>query len=151
MTDGYICGMGAIRNKGIVKVLAVCAAICLGVSVPAATAAPNGTYKGKTKGGLPVKVKVKNNRIKLFDSSVYASCYLDNFIISFAFPPAGKEGTSTKISGNGSFNVVFKGDPDVSFNDDKRTLKGKFRGGRVSGSMKVEGLCTADTTFTAKK
>ena len=56
-----------------------------------------------------------------------------------------------KIKGNGSFKVVFKGSPDVSFNDDKRTLKGRFRGGRVTGSMKVEGLCSADTTFSARK
>ncbi len=116
-----------------------------------AAAVPSGTYKGKTEGKLDVKVKVKNNRITSFEASVYASCYLDNFIISFAYPPAGRRGSKIKIKGDGSFKVVFKGDPNVSLNDDKRTLKGKFRGGKVSGAMKVEGLCSADTTFKAHK
>jgi len=126
-------------------------ALLFGLGAAIAVAAPNGTYKGKTKGETEVKVKVKNNRITKFESSVYASCGLSNFIITFAYPPAGQKGKSTKIKGNGSFKVVFKGDPDVSFNDDKRTLKGKFKGGKVSGSMKVEGLCSADTTYRAKK
>ncbi|MGK2932325.1 MAG: hypothetical protein ACSLFD_06100 [Solirubrobacterales bacterium] len=126
-------------------------ALVLGLGAANAAAVPSGTYKGQTKGELDVKVKVKNNRITRFESSVYASCYLDNFIISFAYPPVGQRGKSTKIKADGSFRVVFKGDPDVSFNDDKRTLKGKFKGGKVTGSMKVEGLCSADTTFKAKK
>ena len=128
----------------------ILSALCL-FAAPAAGAAPNGTYKGETAGESKVKIKVKNNRIIKFESSVYASCYSDNFIISFAYPPAGRKGATVMIKGNGSFKTVFRGSPNVSFNDDKRTLSGKFTGGRVSGSMKVRGLCSADTTFTAKK
>lgn len=120
-------------------------------ATPIASAAPNGTYKGQTEGELDVKIKVKKNRIVKFESSVYAICGYDGFIITFAYPPAGKKGASAKIKGNGSFKVVFKGSQTVSFNDDKRTLKGKFKGGRVTGSIKVEGLCSAETSFSAEK
>lgn len=126
-------------------------ALMLGLGASNAAAVPSGTYKGHTKGELDVKVKVRNNRITKFESSVYASCYAGNYIITFAFPPAGQQGRSINIKGDGSFKVVFKADPRVSLNDDRRTLKGKVGGGRVSGSMKVEGLCSAGTTFKARK
>lgn len=129
----------------------VCFALLAGFGAANAAAVADGTYKGKEAGELEVKIKVKNNRITSFKSSVYASCYIDNFIISFAYPPVGKKGATIKIKNGGSFKTVFKSDPRVSFNDDKRTLKGKFNGNKVTGSMKVEGLCSAETTFTARK
>lgn len=118
---------------------------------PAAMAVPDGIYKGEAEGELKVRIKVKDDRITKFESSVYAYCYSDSFIRSFAYPPAGRKGATAKIKANGSFKVVFKGSPTVSFNDDKRTLAGRFTGGRVTGSMKVRGLCTADSTFTARR
>lgn len=118
---------------------------------PAAQAVPNGAYKGQTDEEVEVKVKVKKNRIVHFETSVYATCYSGSHLITFAFPPSHQPKRRAKIKGNGSFKVVFKGDPDVSFNDDKRTLKGRFRGGKVKGSLKTEGLCSADATFTAKR
>jgi hypothetical protein len=137
--------------KSRLAAVSVTLAATLMLAAPNAQAAPNGTYKGKTDGEVAVKLKVKKNRIVDFETSVYASCYSGSYLITFAFPPAHQPKARTKIKGNGSFKVVFKGDPDVSFNDDKRTLKGKFKGGKVSGSIKVEGLCTGDAAFTAKR
>ncbi len=121
------------------------------LAAPTARAAPNGAYKGETDGDVAVKLKVKKNRIVDFETSVYASCYSGSYLITFAFPPAHQPKARTKIKGNGTFRVVFKGDPDVSFNDDKRTLKGRFKGGKVSGTLKVQGLCSAEAAFTATR
>lgn len=126
-------------------------ALFLGFGTATAAAVPNGTYKGKTESKVKVKVKVNNNRIKKFVTSVYATCYSYSGLQTVAFPPVGRKGASIKIKGNGSFKVVFQGSPDVSPNDDKRTLKGTFKGSKVSGSVKIEGLCSGTTTFKAKK
>ena len=45
--------------------------------------------------------------------------------------------------------VVFKGAPDVE--DDKRTVTGKFDGSKVSGTIKVEGVCSGGGKYTAKR
>lgn len=118
---------------------------------PAARAVPSGVYKGQTDEEVEVKVKVKKNRIVGFETSVYATCYSGSHLITFAFPPAHQPKRRAEVKRNGSFKVVFKGDPDVSFNDDKRTLKGRFKGGKVSGTLKVQGLCSAEAAFTAKR
>jgi len=137
-------------TRRAITILASLTLLC-GVGATFAVAAPSGTFKGKTKGETDVKIKVKNNRITKFESSMYVTCYTGGLIFSYAFPPAGQKGKTIKIKGDGSFKVVFKADPRVSLNDDKRTLKGKFKGGKVSGSMKLEGLCEGDTTFKAHK
>jgi len=128
----------------IVAVLTLVAALL----APAALAAGSGTYKGKITGNTDVTVKVKNNRVTKFTTSLYASCGLSNFIITVAYPPAGQRGRSAKIT-DGRFKAVFKGSPDVE--DDKRTIKGKFNGSKVTGSVKVEGLCSASGTYSAKR
>ncbi len=131
--------------KRSVAVLALVGAL----AVPTALAAPNGTYKGKVKGGNDdVTVKVKDNRVKSFKASIFASCGLSNFIITVAYPPAGQRGKSAKIK-NGKFKAVFRGSPDVE--DDKRTIKGTFTGSKVSGTIKVEGPCSADGKYSAKR
>lgn len=149
MTDAAAVSLSIMkaRTTAVILVLAAFGVI----AAPPATAAPNGTYKGQTAGESDVKIKVKKNRVVMFESSLYAACGYDSFIITFAYPPAGKKGASTKIKANGSFKVVFNGSQRASFNDNKRTLKGKFKGGKVTGSIKVEGICSGDTTFTAKK
>jgi hypothetical protein len=131
------------------RLLLVCLATAL-VAVPVALAAGNGKYKGTIKGddSLDVTVKVKDNRVTKFTGSVYASCGLSNFIITVAYPPAGKKGATAKIK-DGKFKVVFRGSPDVE--DDKRTVTGKFNGKKVSGSIKVEGPCSADEQYSAKR
>lgn len=116
-----------------------------------ALGAGNGTYKGSVKGDKSqhVTVKVKKNRVTKFTSNLYASCGTTNLTITVAYPPAGaKKGTSAKIK-NGRFRAVFKGSPDVD--DDKRTVSGKFTGKSVSGAVKVEGLCSADARYSAKR
>ncbi len=128
-----------------VAVLALVAAL----AAPVALAAGNGTYRGKITGDTDVKVKVKNNRVTKFTTSIYASCGLSNFIITVAYPPAGQRGKSAKIKKNGKFKAVFKGSPDVE--DDKRTIKGTFNGSKVTGTVKVEGLCSADGKYSAKR
>ena len=135
----------------LTSAILVSLALLLGFGATGAAAGPSGTYTGKTKGETDVRIKVKNNRITKFESSMYVTCYTGGLIFSYAFPPAGQKGKTIKIKGDGSFKVVFKADPRVSLNDDKRTLKGKFKGGKVSGSMKLEGLCEGDTTFKAHK
>ncbi len=128
--------------------------LVLALLASAAVAAPaqavsDGTYKGTIdKDTAPVKVKVKNGKVVSFVASIYASCGLENFLITVAFPPAGSEGKKAKITGN-RFKVVFQGDPEIE--DDKRTVTGRFSGNKVTGSIKVEGICSADGTYTAKR
>jgi len=131
------------RFSSSLALLAACALL-----VPAAAAAPGGTYKGKIKGGgTAVKLKVKGNRVTSFTTSVYASCGLSNFLITVAYPPAGQKGRSAKIR-NGKFKAVFRGSPDVE--DDKRTIKGTFNASKVTGSVKVQGPCSASDKYSAK-
>jgi hypothetical protein len=124
-------------------------AACGALAAPSALAASAGTYKGKIRGGgNDVRVKVKNNRVVKFTASIYASCGLSNFNITVAYPPAGQAGKSAKIS-NGKFKAVFRGSPDVE--DDRRTIKGTFNGSKVSGTIKVEGPCSSDGKYSAKR
>ncbi|MEA2332346.1 MAG: hypothetical protein QOH58_2484 [Thermoleophilaceae bacterium] len=120
------------------------------LAAPLAFAAGNGTYRGSAKDDSEnVVVKVKDNRVTKFVAHVYASCGLSNLTLTVAYPPAGaKRGTSAKIK-NGRFRAVFKGSPDVE--DDKRTVTGRFSGKSVSGSVKIEGLCSADKQYSAKR
>ncbi len=83
-----------------------------------------------------------------FTASIQASCGLDNFPITVAYPPAGQRGKSAKIT-KGLFQAVFKGAPDIE--DDKRTIKGTFDGAKVSGTVKVEGLCSASGRYSARR
>jgi uncharacterized protein with FMN-binding domain len=127
----------------------VCLAMAA-IAAPVALAAGDGKYKGHVKGddSAKVVVKVKDNRVTRFTANVYASCGLSNFIITVAYPPAGRKGASAKIK-DGRFKAVFKGSPDVE--DDKRTITGKFKGAKVTGSIEVEGPCSADETYSAKR
>jgi hypothetical protein len=112
-----------------------------------ATAARDGVYRGKTPGALEVKIKVKNNRVVLFDGDVYTSIG----ITSFVFPPSGQAGKFVRIKANGSFRAVFQASPgEFSWSEDKRVLTGRFIGNRVSGKMTVSGLISGSDTFTAR-
>ena len=116
-----------------------------------AYAAGNGTYRGTLdKGANKVELKVKNNRVTKFTASIYASCGSSNFNITVAYPPTGSKGKSAKISA-GRFSVTFQGDPTLDPDDDKRTISGKFTGGKVAGKIKVSGLCSAEGTYKAKR
>lgn len=136
------------RVRHLLTLLAPAATAAL-LLAPVAQAAKNGTYKGSVNGdeSATVTVKVKDGRVTKVVANVYASCGLENFIITVAFPPVGKKGATGKITGN-KFKVVFKGSPDVE--DDKRTVTGTFSGSKVTGSIVVEGLCSADVDYTAK-
>lgn len=113
-----------------------------------ALAARDGVYRGKTPGALDVKIKVKNNRVILFDADVYTSIG----ITSFVFPPSGQRGRSVRIRANGSFRAVFQGSPgEFSWSDDKRVVTGRFRGNRVSGKMTVSGLISGQDTYSARR
>lgn len=120
------------------------------VTSPAA-AVPNGTYRGETASELKVKIVVEKNRIKRFVGSVHASCYTGDRTERFVYPPPDRGRATGRIKSGGSFAIVFKGNPDVSFSDDKRTLKGRFDGGRVAGTLKIRGLCSADVSYAAKR
>jgi hypothetical protein len=116
-----------------------------------ADAARNGTYRGVDQGRAKVVLKVRSNRITYFTGSPLTTCgTAGTWLSTFAFPPSGRKGARIRIRGNGSFAVVFKGTPGISFADDNRTLSGRFRGGRVSGFMKIQGLCSAFSKFSAR-
>lgn len=128
--------------------------LALALLLPAgAGAAKNGTYLGKDEGGVKVVLKIKNNRVTFFKGNPSGSCYgIGSTLVAFRFPSAAQRPkTSTRIKKSGIFTAVFKGSPDVSFKDDRRTLTGKVKGNRVSGRMIVSGLCQADQKFTAKR
>ncbi|MGB2712318.1 MAG: hypothetical protein WBC33_12490 [Conexibacter sp.] len=123
--------------------------------VPAALAAkpkPVKTYKGTTEGGSAVTVKVKDGRVTSFKASVDAACGLSSLLITIAYPPTGvKKGTSAPIR-NGAFKVTYRSDPSLDPEDDKRTLSGTFgKHGRLTGAIKVRGLCSADETYSATR
>jgi hypothetical protein len=130
-------------------VLTVAVALCgMAVAGSPALAARDGVYSGKTPGDLEVKLKVKNNRVVLFDADLYTSIG----ITSFVFPPSGQSGRVAPIKANGSFRAVFQASPgEFSWEDDKRIVTGRFKGGRVSGKMTVSGLISGDDTYTARR
>lgn len=132
-------------------VLAPTAAVLL-LGAPVALAVTSGTYKGKLDpGGDKITIKVKSDRVTSFKGSIYASCGLSNLIITVAYPPAGaKKGTSARISG-GRFKVTYRSDPTVAPEKDKRTLSGTFKGSKVTGAVKITGLCSASGTYSAKR
>lgn len=134
--------------------LAIINLTCLGLFAflaPSVSAAPTGIYKGETANGQTVKLKVKRNRIRLFQTKIRATCYSGKYRIRFVYPPPARPGASLKIKADNSFKAVFNGSRRASLNDDRRTLKGKFLGRQVSGTIKLGGLCRAETTFAAKK
>lgn len=137
------------RLRSYLSTLAVAALAALLLAAPA-SAAQDGTYKGNVDGdeSAEVTVKVKDGKVTKIVANVYASCGYENFIITVAFPPVGRKGATAKIVNN-KFKTVFKGSPDVE--DDKRTVTGSFAGAKVTGSIVVEGLCSADVTYTAKR
>jgi hypothetical protein len=134
----------------LLRRLVIACLVSAAVAAPVALAAGSGKYKGSVTGdeSAKVTVKVKDNRVTKFVANVYASCGYSNLIITVAYPPVGKKGATAKIK-NGKFKVVFKGSPDVE--DDKRTVSGAFNGKKVSGKIKVEGLCSADERYSAKR
>mgnify|MGYP001220224706 FL=1 len=135
-----------MKGRAALLMSVVLAAFAFGAF--SATAASNGTYKGETPGGLDVLVKVKDGKVVKFDGDVYTSIG----ITSFVFPPSGQKGKKIRIKPNGTFRAVFQASPgEFSWKDDKRTVTGKFKGGRVTGSMKVEGLISGEETYSAKR
>jgi hypothetical protein len=126
--------------------LLVPAAAALAARAPATT-----TYRGRTKGESTVTVKVRAGRVTSFKASVYASCGLNNLLITIAYPPVGRRGTSTAIR-NGAFRVTYQSDPTLDPEDDRRTIAGRVaRGGRLTGTIRVRGLCSADETWSARR
>ena len=149
MTDRRAFSLPAMTIRPTSAILLVVALGLLGP--PVAGAAPGGVYTGRTADDSKVRLKVERNRIVSFVSSVAATCWTGDYRARFVYPPAGRKGPSLKIKRNGSFGVVFGGSSNVSFNDDNRTLKGRFRGGSVTGKLRIAGLCDGQTTFTAER
>lgn len=129
--------------------LAAVASLLL-LPVTGASAAKDGKYVGKDEGEAKVVLKVKNDRVVYFSGSPWTYCGGDyGWLSTFAYPPAGKKGAKIKIKKSGLFAAVFKGSPDISYADDNRLLSGTFQGRKVKGSMKIQGLCSADSKFKA--
>jgi hypothetical protein len=109
------------------------------------------TYRGRTEGRSAVTVKVRAGRVTSFKASVYASCGLSNLLIAIAYPPSGRRGASAAIR-DGAFRVSYQSDPTLDPEDDRRTIAGRVgRGGRLSGTIVVRGLCSADETWSARR
>jgi hypothetical protein len=120
---------------------------------PAALAARTDTttYRGRTGGGVAVTVKVRAGRVTSFKTSVYASCGASNLLITIAYPPSGRRGASAPLR-NGAFSVSYRSDPSLAPEDDRRTLTGRVgRGGRLAGTIRVAGLCSAEEIYTASR
>jgi hypothetical protein len=140
--------MCAMRRR--LPLLLASLALLAPAAAPAATTPPTIAYRGRTEGRSVVTVKVRAGRVTSFKASVYASCGLSNLLIAIAYPPAGRRGASTPIR-DGRFSVSFRSDPTLDPEDDRRTIAGRFRRGRVSGTISVRGLCSADETYTARR
>lgn len=144
-TDSVRSWSGA-RRRALVVTLALTLA-----TVPAALARSgvgDGTYVGEeSNGSNEVKLKVRDGKVTKFTADVYASCGFSNFLITVAYPPS-HGGNPIKIR-NKRFEKTFSGDPSVE--DDKRTISGEFQGKNVAGRIKVEGPCSYNGTYTAKR
>ena len=138
------------RSRARRRAVAVALALTL-AAVPVALAGSgvsNGTYKGEeSNGSNEVKLKVRDGKVTKFTAYVYASCGFSNFLITVAYPPS-HGGKPIKIR-NKQFDKTFSGDPSVE--DDKRTISGEFQGKNVEGQIKVEGPCSYNGTYTAKR
>lgn len=113
--------------------------------VPAlALAAPEGKYSGKIKGDSTkdnVTFKVVGNKVKKFEvKSVTATCYPLTAVTVFV-PEA-------KIRKDGSFSKNYKPLPD---DDHVVKLRGKFTGGKASGTIKGGPNCVYDAKWSARK
>lgn len=136
-----------LRNCLAIVVVAVAAMLVPSV----ASAAKSGTYVGKDEGQVKVVMKVKNNRVVSFKGIPGGSCYGSYMLVAFTYPSASKDPKpDPRIKKSGLFTLTFKGSPNVSFNDDQRTLTGRIKGNKVTGRMLVGGLCQVDAKFTAK-
>ncbi len=131
--------------------LAVAALIAVLIAFPTvAGAAKNGTYVGKDEGQVKVTLKIKNNRVVKFEGNPGGSCYGSYMLVAFKYPSKSKRPKAdNRVNKKGLFTLTFKGNPDVSFKDDQRTLLGKVKGNKVTGRMLVSGLCSVDAKFTA--
>jgi hypothetical protein len=141
--------MHAMRRRLLLPLAAL--ALFVPAAALAARAAPLATYRGRTGGNAPVTVKIKGGRVISFKTSVAASCGSSNLSITVAYPPSGRRGASAPIR-NGAFSITYRSDPTLAPEDDRRTLTGRLgRGGRLSGTIRIAGLCTADQTYSARR
>ena len=138
--------------RRLIVLLALVACAVIPAAALAARVAPTVTYRGKTAGRSDVTVKVRDGRVTSFKGAVYASCGTTNLLITIVYPPAGaRRGTSAAIRG-GAFRATYQSDPELEPQDDRRTISGRFgRGGGLTGAIRVRGLCTADTTYSARR
>lgn len=130
--------------------IAALAPLALAAGAPAAVA-PTVAYRGRTGGDEPVTVKVRAGRVVSFKASVDASCGTSDLLLTIAYPPSGAaSGTSAAIRDH-AFRVTYRSDPSLDPEDDRRTLTGRFARGRVTGAVRVRGLCSADETYAARR
>lgn len=117
----------------------------------AATRPATVTYRGRTAGRSAVTVKVRAGRVTSFKASVYASCGSTNLLVTVAYPPVARRGASAPIR-DGAFRVTYRSDPTLDPEDDRRTIAGRLaRGGRLTGTIRIRGLCSADDTWSARR
>jgi hypothetical protein len=119
-------------------------ALVLALVIPAlALAAPAGRYKGRVTGDSgKVTFKVVGNKLKKFTiDGVGATCPSGFMLVTVYVPEA-------KIKRDGTFFRRYRPVQDV---DQTITLKGRFSGGKASGTVKAGPLCVYKEKWTARK
>jgi hypothetical protein len=126
--------------RGRMRRLAVIVAIA--AVVPAlALAAPAGRYAGRTEGGGKVTFKVSGGKVRGFRvASVVAICPSGLTQIQ-AYVPAAR-------IRNGRF---YRRYTPIRSVDQNVTLRGRFRGGKASGTVKGGPTCVYSQSWRARK
>lgn len=132
------------------RLIALLGLVLLAPAGAYAASAPTVVYRGRTAGRSLVTLKVRAGRVTSFQASVYASCGLSNLLITVAYPPTGRRGASAPIR-DGAFRVAYRSDPTLEPEDDRRTIAGRVGRRGASGTIKIAGLCSAATTWSARR
>jgi hypothetical protein len=139
------------------RLLIPLALLTLSVAPATAAAVPAGTYKGRATNMDrdfrygKVRVVVRNDRIRrvLIESVTTSGC---GGFMSVVFAPSDPElkilEGSTRIR-NGRFFVKYQPEPSVE--DQTTTMRGRFSGGRVTGTFSSGDLCENEGRFTARR
>ena len=127
------------------------------MTVPAAAAGPNGTYRGKATNMDrdfnygKVLVKVRNNKVTSLKIEAVTTTGCGGFM-DVVFAPSDPEtqiiGGSAKIT-NGRFTVKYRPMRDIE--DQDTFITARFKAGKVTGRFESMSICSNEGRFTAKR
>jgi hypothetical protein len=113
-------------KRMMVNGLVACGLLAVGVAVPADGAKRN-ALRGKTKQGFQIKMAVKNRSVKLLRFKIDLKCRDGS---NLQVTESGF--VKTPVSSKGKFRDVQYGSTDTVY------LRGKMRGNRVGGRLRVK-------------